>query len=161
MRSGHPTALRQVAKLHVYAGDDDDDEMMMMMLRMIIMMVVMMIMMKMIAPVLYVCQSAQTGHRAPSLNGCWWRCKPPVGAPADATRPVLEFIGAHRAPLCRTWAVAWSAARHCRACGPSCGCCRAASEDDYPTGYSCCLNLWIFRCTCREARARLRMYNGQ
>ena len=73
MRSGHPTALRQVVKLHVYAGDDDDDDemvMTMMMLRMIIMMVAMMIMMKIIVPVLYVCQRAQTGHRAPSLHGC-------------------------------------------------------------------------------------------
>ena len=81
----------------------------------------------------------------------------PVGGPATAKRLILRFIGAHREP-----AVTWTADGHWEErCGQSCGCCRAANAEDYPTGCSCCLNLWNVRCLCCEARARLRMYNGQ
>ncbi len=85
-----------------------------------------------------------------------------VGVPAAEKKLILQFIGAHREP-----GLTWTAARHWQVCGPaccrgqSCGCCRAANEKDYPTGCSCCLNLYNFGCTCHEARARLRMYNGQ
>jgi hypothetical protein len=76
--------------------------------------------------------------------------------PTTVTLLVLGFIGAHY-----DWGSTWAIHRHWEGgCSQSCGCCRAANDEDWPTGCEECVNLWFFRGANREARIRVRMYDG-
>ncbi len=70
---------------------------------------------------------------------------------------ILQFIGAHDHPR-----HVWSRARHWigDGCGQSCGCCRAANEEDRGSGCEPCRDLWYFKGLNRSTRYRVSIYNG-
>ncbi len=76
--------------------------------------------------------------------------------PATVTLLVLGFIGAHIEP-----GNTWTTRRHWEeGCSQSCGCCRAANWEDWPSGCEACQDLWYIRGVNREGRIRVQMYNG-
>ena len=103
----------------------------------------------------------ERNRRRPRVPELVWQERPNLAdelftSPANVTLIVLGFIGAHLEP-----GNTWNARRHWEeGCSQSCGCCRAANDEDWPTGCECCIDLWFFRGLNREARIRLRMYDG-
>ena len=78
----------------------------------------------------------------------------------DAELPsetILQFVGAHF-----TEKYKWSRRIHWQGlwCGQSCGCCRSANEEDYPSGCTSCNDLWEWKCVSRSTVWRVSIYNG-
>ncbi len=78
-------------------------------------------------------------------------------SPAAVTLVILRFLGAHIDE-----GDAWTCRFHWQGdgCGQSCGCCRAANEEDFASGREACQELWYFKTLNREARLRVRLYDG-
>ena len=77
--------------------------------------------------------------------------------PIQVTLNILSWLGAHIDE-----GDSWTRRRHWQneACCQSCGCCRTANLEDWPSGCEACQDLWYFRGANREARIRVRMYDG-
>ena len=76
--------------------------------------------------------------------------------PTVVTLNVLSWFGAHIEQ-----GNSWTRGRHWEeGCSQSCGCCRAANDEDWPSGCEACQDLWYFRGVNREARLRVQMYDG-
>ena len=70
---------------------------------------------------------------------------------------ILQFVGAHK-----DYRYKWSRRNHWgrTMCGQSCGCCRSANEEDYPSGCTACNDLWELKCVSRSTVWRVSGYNG-
>ena len=79
-----------------------------------------------------------------------------LNCPTTVTLNVLGWISAHIEQ-----GNTWTTRRHWEeGCSQSCGCCRAANDEDWPSGCEACQDLWYFRGVNREARIRVQMYDG-
>jgi hypothetical protein len=70
---------------------------------------------------------------------------------------ILQYVGAHFDPNFK-----WSRRRHWIGigCSQSCGCCRAANEEDRGSGCDSCADLWYLKCVSRSTRWRISIFNG-
>ena len=70
---------------------------------------------------------------------------------------ILQYVGAHFDPNFK-----WGRRRHWIGigCSQSCGCCRAANEEDRGSGCDSCADLWYLKCCSKSVRWRVSIFNG-